>query len=212
GLVPRDDGPCASDDITWFSIDPCYIFHPMNAYDEVDAEGNVRVVLDAVRHPKMFDRERRGPNEGAPRLDRWEFDLRAGTATQHTLDDYPQEFPRVREDLVGRPYRFGYSAGLGSGIAQDTLCRIDMHAGSVTRRTDNDEMGYGEPVFIPRENSTAEDDGYVMALRHNRSTNLSDLCVFDAAHIADDPVAVVHLPARVPNGFHGNWVSSHQLN
>ena len=113
---------------------------------------------------------------------------------------------------MGRPYRFGYSAGLGSGIAQDTLCRIDMHEGSVTRRTDNDEMGYGEPVFIPRENSTAEDDGYVMALRHNRSTNLSDLCVFDAAHIADDPVAVVHLPARVPNGFHGNWVSSHQLN
>ena len=88
---------------------------------------------------------------------------------QHsTLDDYPQEFPRVREDLVGRPYRFGYSAGLGSGIAQDTLCRIDMHSGSVTRRTDNDEMGYGEPVFILRENSTAEDDGYVMALRHNR--------------------------------------------
>ena len=60
------------------------------------------------------------------------------------------------------------------------------------------------------ENSTAEDDGYVMALRHSRSTNLSGLCVFDAAHV---PIAgaVVHLPARVPNGFHGNWVSSHQL-
>ena len=211
GLVPRDDGPCSSDNITWFSIDPCYIFHPMNAYDEVDAEGNIRVILDAIRHPKMFDRERRGPNEGAPRLDRWEFNLTSGAVTQRTLDDHPQEFPRVREDLVGRRYRFGYSAGLGSGVSQDTLCRIDLQSGSVTRRTDNDEMGYGEPVFIPRENSNAEDDGYVMALRHNRSTNLSDLCVFDASDIAAEPVAVVHLPARVPNGFHGNWVTADEL-
>ncbi|MGA0330244.1 MAG: carotenoid oxygenase family protein, partial [Ilumatobacteraceae bacterium] len=120
---------------------------------------------------ETIDQERRGPNEGAPRLDRWKFDVRSGAATQQTLDDYPQEFPRVREDLVGRPYRYGYAAGLGAGIAQDTLCRIDIQSGSVTRRTDNDEMGYGEPVFIPRENSTAEDDGYVMALRHNRSTD-----------------------------------------
>ncbi|MEL0195254.1 MAG: carotenoid oxygenase family protein, partial [Acidimicrobiaceae bacterium] len=68
-----------------------------------------------------------------------------------------------------------------------------------------------DPFFIPRENSTAEDDGYVMALRHNRTSNLSDLCVFDAADIAAEPVAVVHLPARVPNGFHGNWVTAEEL-
>ena len=59
GLVPRDDGPCLLM-TSLGSRSTGYIFHPMNAYDEVDAEGNVRVVLDAVRHPKMFDRERRG--------------------------------------------------------------------------------------------------------------------------------------------------------
>ena len=206
GLVPRDDGSCANEDIRWFDIDPCYIFHPLNAYDDIDGHGDDIVVLDAVRHPKMFDRERRGPNEGTPRLDRWTFNLSRHSVHNETLDDYPQEFPRIREELVGRKHRYGYSAGLGSQLAQDTLCRIDLATGAVTRRSDSDVMGYGEPVFVARDGASAEDDGWVIALRHNRATDLSDLCVLDAAAIDADPVAVVHLPARVPNGFHGNWM------
>jgi len=211
GLVPRDDAPDGvagnpHGDVQWFNIDPCYIFHPLNAYDEITPDGGRRVVLDAVRHPKMFDTERRGPNEGRPRLDRWVLDLDSGSVSTSTLDDHPQEFPRIREDLVGRRHRYGYTAGLGSGLSQDTLCRIDTTTGTVVRRSDNDRMGYGEPVFIPRDGSTAEDDGWVMALRHDRDTDRSDLCVFSADALADDPVAVVHLPVRVPNGFHGNWI------
>lgn len=208
GLVPRDDGPCAGDDIAWFTIDPCYIFHPLNAYDDVDANGAPIVVLDAVRHPKMFSSERRGPNEGRPRLDRWTLNLATGHVSNTTLDDHPQEFPRIREDLVGRRHRYGYTAGLASGVSQDTLCRIDTESGAVVRRDDNDRFGYGEPVFVPRDGSTGEDDGWVMALRHDRDTDLSDLCVFDATALDADAVAIVHLPARVPNGFHGNWVAS----
>ncbi|MFM8417248.1 MAG: carotenoid oxygenase family protein, partial [Actinomycetota bacterium] len=52
----------------------------------------------------------------------------------------------------------------------------------------------------------AEDDGWVMALRHDTANDTSDLAIFDAQAITGDPVAVVHLPVRVPNGFHGNWV------
>jgi carotenoid cleavage dioxygenase-like enzyme len=52
----------------------------------------------------------------------------------------------------------------------------------------------------------AEDDGWVMALRHDTNSNTSDLAVFDAQGLDADPIAVVHLPVRVPNGFHGNWI------
>ena len=44
-----------------------------------------------------------------------------------------------------------------------------------------------------------------MLFRSN-DTFTSDLAVFDAQDITAEPVAVVHLPVRVPNGFHGNWV------
>ena len=111
-----DDGPCASDDITWFSIDPCYIFHPMSPTTGSTLK-EMFEWFSMLFGTQMFDRERRGPNEGAPRLDRWEFDLHAGTAAQHSLDDYPQEFegsrdlgPPVSLWLFGRP-RIGNRAG-----------------------------------------------------------------------------------------------------
>ncbi len=200
-------GTSSDPDVTWFEIDPCYVFHPMNSFETVNAAGDPVVVLDAVRHPKMFDRERRGPSEGPPRLDRWTFNLRTGRAANETLDDHPQEFPRVDERLVGREYRYGYTAGIGSGFRQDAIARIDTVTGRVERRTDSARYGYGEPVMVPRHASAAEDDGWVLALRHEWESDLSELAVFDAGDITGDPVAVVHLPARVPNGFHGNWIA-----
>jgi carotenoid cleavage dioxygenase len=216
GLLRRDDsgsagsaGSAGDADVTWFEIDPCYVFHPMNSFETVNAAGEPIVVLDAVRHPKMFDRERRGPSEGPPRLDRWTLNLATGRTSNETLDDHPQEFPRVDERLVGREYRYGYTAGIGSGFRQDAISRIDTVTGRVERRTDTERYGYGEPVMVPRHAEAAEDDGWVLALRHDWDTDLSELSVFDAGDVTGDPVAVVHLPARVPNGFHGNWIPDH---
>ena len=198
GFMPLDGG---ADDIKWVTIDPCYVFHPMNAYDDGD-----EVVLDAARHPKMFDRERRGPSEGDPVLTRWRLNPSTGAAREETVNDRPQEFPRINESLIGRSYRYGYSAGVGTGFAQDTLMKTDLTTFAVQARADQPRYGYGEPVFVAREGAAAEDDGWVMALRHDTQNDTSDLAIFDARAITDDPVAVVHLPVRVPNGFHGNWI------
>ena len=198
GFMPLDGG---ADDIKWVTIDPCYVFHPMNAYDDGD-----EVVLDAARHPKMFDRERRGPSEGDPVLTRWRLNPSRGVSKEEIVNDQPQEFPRINESLIGRSYRYGYSAGVGTGFTQDTLIKTDLTTFAVQTRTDQPRFGYGEPVFVERDGGTAEDDGWVMALRHDTQSDTSDLAIFDARAITEDPVAVVHLPVRVPNGFHGNWV------
>ena len=51
-----------AEEVTWSEVQPCYVFHPLNAYEDDDG----RVVLDVVRHPKMFATDLLGPNEGAP--------------------------------------------------------------------------------------------------------------------------------------------------
>ena len=46
----------------------------------------------------------------------------------------------------------------------------------------------------------------MMSLVYDAATDRSELVVLAAGDIAAEPVARVHLPARVPVGFHGNWV------
>src|SRR5829696_3120512 len=62
----------------------------------------------------------------------------------------------------------------------------------------------GEFVFVPSSADAAEDDGVAMGFVYNRSTDRSDLVLLDGQTM--ETVATVHLPARVPHGFHGNWV------
>ena len=107
--MPRDGGNA---DVQWFDVEPCYVFHPMNAYDDGDT-----IVLDVVRHPKMFVTDHLGPNEGPPTLDRWTVDLADGKVRESRFDDRGQEFPRVDERLVGKRHRYGYAPAVGEGLS-----------------------------------------------------------------------------------------------
>ena len=107
GLLPRDG---ESTEVVWHDIEPCYVFHPMNAFDETDGDG---VVIDVVRHPSMFRTQHLGPNEGVPTLERWHLDGHGGAVKEERLDDRGQEFPRVDERRVGLPHRYGYAVAVG---------------------------------------------------------------------------------------------------
>lgn len=193
GLVERADPT----QVRWFDVEPCYVFHPMNAYDDGD-----RVVLDVVRHPSMFATDHTGPNEGPPSLDRWTCDLSAGKLLEERLDDRGQEFPRLDERVVGRRHRFGYTAGFAQGT--DALVKHDLVAGSTQVRRLPSEAG--EAVFVPRTQNAAEDDGWLLTVVNDPDRGAADLLVLHAGDITVEPQAVVHLPGRVPLGFHGNWI------
>ncbi len=203
GVMPLAGSP---DDVEWFEVEPCYVFHPLNAHADGDT-----VVIDVVRHPRMFDRVRNGPNEGPPSLWRWTVDRTAGRVREEQLDDRSIEFPRVDERLVGRPHRYGWAAGLAGvdddvDFAGNAFIRYDAETGGREEVSFGPGRTGGEAVFVPRAPDAAEDDGWYLTLVYDASTDRSELAVLDAAAPAEGPAARVHLPARVPVGFHGNWV------
>ena len=174
----------------------------MNAYEDSDG----RVVMDVARHPKMFATDMSGPNEGAPTLDRWIIDPKGGPVKEERLHDVGQEFPRHDERLVGKPYRYGYTAGFGEGFAFGGLLKHDLAAGKLEVHREGEQRRFMEPVFVPSSADAAEDDGWVMAYLYDAATNKSDVVILHAQDFAGEPVATIHLPQRVPYGFHGNWV------
>jgi carotenoid cleavage oxygenase len=196
GLLERDGG---ADDVSWFDVEPCYVFHPMNAYDDGD-----QVVLDVVRHPRTFDTQLLGPDEGTPTLDRWTVDLAAGRVKEERIDDLGQEFPRVDERVVGHRHRYGYVGAFLEN--EDALVKHDLDRRTKEVRPLRSDGGASEAVFVPVEAGAAEDDGWLLSLVYDADRDASDLLVLNAADFTGEPQAVVHLPQRVPFGFHGNWV------
>ena len=199
GLLPRDG---AATDVRWVEVPLCYVFHPLNAYDLDDG----RVVVDVAKHPRMFASDVLGPNEGPPSLVRWTLDPVAGLASEDLLDERGQEFPRHDERLLGRKHRFGYCATFGDGTEHGPLLKHDFDAGT----TEVHDYGPGrvtlEAVFVPRSGAAAEDDGWVMSYVYDATTDSSDVVILHAQDFGGAEVAAVHLPQRVPFGFHGNWV------
>ncbi len=105
GLLPRD----GSSAVRWIEIEPCWVFHCLNAYDDDSGQ----VVVDVCRYNEPFDVSTLGPVHGPVTLDRWIIDPAAGKVTQQRLDDRGQEFPRVDDRVISRPHRYGYSAIIG---------------------------------------------------------------------------------------------------
>jgi carotenoid cleavage dioxygenase len=200
GLLPREGN---ADDVTWHEVEPCYVFHPMNGYDDRDG----RVVLDVVRHPKMFATDMLGPNEGTTTLDRWIIDPQGGPVKEERLDDQGQEFPRLDDRRAGKPYRFGYTAGFGPDAKLGGLRKHDLRTGRLERHSEGEGRAFMEPVFVPRQADAGEDDGYVMAYVYDQNRNGSDVVILHAQDFEAEPVARIQLPQRVPFGFHGNWVA-----
>ena len=207
GVMPRNGGNA---DIRWFEIEPCYVFHPLNAYTE-DTDGSEVLVLDVVRYDKMFDRDRRGPSEGRPTLDHWEINLATGAVRTQRRDERQQEFPRINETLTGTRHRYGYTVGIeggfdGADAMRTAVYKQDYRDGSAAQARLDPDLLVGEMSFIPNPDPKAEDDGVLMGFGCHRGDDEGRLLLLDAPTL--ETVATVHLPQRVPMGFHGNWCAA----
>jgi carotenoid cleavage dioxygenase len=207
GVLPRA-GSAA--DVRWITMDPSYVFHVLNAFDDPTPGGGNRIVLDVLRYDRVFDTAPGEPIASClPALFRWTIDPVARTVDETQRDDTPIEFPRIDPAVAGRAYRYGYCTRLGDDPAQPSmpgLVKIDLVRDEVVRFDPGEGRFCSEPVFVRATDGTGEDEGWVLSVVYDAATDRSDVVVLDATSFAGPPVATVHLPARVPFGFHGSWV------
>jgi carotenoid cleavage dioxygenase len=207
GVIALDGGSTV-----WLEADAFFVFHFANGFQRGD-----EIVVDYVRHAKFAlgpSTSDTGPRN-VPALHRLTIDPSARKVSDTELSGLAVEFPRVNDLHEAMPTQYVYlptrTASLKtSDTASDvfnTMLKVDTATGQIARHDFGNRIA-GEAVFIPRDGRGGgrEDDGYLAIFAFDPANRTSDFVLLDAARIDADPVAVVRLPQRVPQGLHGTWI------
>ncbi|GAB5487554.1 MAG: carotenoid oxygenase family protein [Parasphingorhabdus sp.] len=201
GVMPRNG---TNEDVVWYEIEPCYVFHPLNAYED-----GGQIIIDVCRMEHHF---KPGEPPANSYLYRWEIDQSKGKVKGQQLHSLGVAFPRLPDSLAGQPHQFGYfvesfkieGENHPYGVA---IQKFDFKSGEFTGSDLGKPMHCGEPVFVPREGGVEEDDGYLMFFAFDPAEDKSEFIILDARKIEQEPLARVKIPVRVPYGAHGSWIA-----
>jgi carotenoid cleavage dioxygenase-like enzyme len=205
----------------WFDSGSFTVGHYLNAYEEgqkiiIDASvtrtlrhDSAILVEDFFPFPLVSDPS---PFSG-PELHRIVIDLAAGKVGTDRIGDFGAEFVRPNETIMGRAHRYGYMAGMHAPRKGtrgfNCLVKHDYLTGRSTFQhlSHDHDMTPGEPIYVPRDGATAEDDGWIMNVWYDPARNASEMVILSAADFDGEPVARLKLDHHVPLGFHGNWIA-----
>jgi carotenoid cleavage dioxygenase len=208
----------------WFKHPACSAFHFMNAYTEgkfvhldfgIGKYAPFPFILEASHiHPTAED-------FAYGRVVRWTFDMsKPGEKFEEYKLAPSGDFPRIANKDHMKDYSIGYyerfdpEAGppliagpVGAGF--NTLSRLEVKSGKLKSWHSNRPVTIQEEVHIPSK--TPGHEGYLALVADLHDTQLSDMLVFEAEHLDKGPIATIHLPLRLRNQVHGNWVTAEEL-
>lgn len=192
-----------------WTADPFFVFHTINAYEDGDA-----LVVDLCAYEdasviELLELKRLRSNADAvgPQARPLRLTLGVdGSVATRPLADVDLELPRINyRTRNGKPYRYVYGGSTGDAAFLKRLVKVDTADGS-HQVWDEPNAWAGEPVFVPRPDATAEDDGVVLSVVLDAGSGTSFLLVLDAASFTE--IARAQAPHHVPFGFHGQFFSA----
>jgi carotenoid cleavage dioxygenase len=208
-------------DVRWIQGPTRSATHIMGTWED-----NERLYVDvemSMSNPfpfmPMADGSRWDPVAGTSHMTRLSVDLSRRRPRDYGIEQlYPHvgALPRQDDRYNTVNYRYGFlntsdpDAPRGQGGA--CFARFDNQTRQSTIWNLGTESSLAEACFAPRRADAPEGSGYLMgvATRHDEAGR-GDLVIMDAEHLADGPVAVVHLPIRAVGQVHGWWVPEWQM-
>ena len=204
-VIPRD----GNSPNKVFETDAFFSWHFCNGYEQ-----GKQLIIDYVwiNSIPFTQAQGTGTEKQPRRMYRMTLDLPSGrVVSNEQFSDVFCEFSRVDERRMGKPYRFGFAASSNRewGDAHGYNCtgRYDFESGETRLWEFGEEANAGEPAYVANPDSDREEDGWVMNFVYNPGEG-AFLSILGAGDFERGPVAKVHIPGRVPNGFHGNWMKN----
>eukprot|EP01126_Amoeba_proteus_P024182 TRINITY_DN2436_c0_g1_i2.p1 TRINITY_DN2436_c0_g1~~TRINITY_DN2436_c0_g1_i2.p1 ORF type:complete len:509 (+),score=86.80 TRINITY_DN2436_c0_g1_i2:101-1627(+) len=203
GVLPRSSSD--GKDIKWFNVGTGYVFHSANAWEEGDC---IHVYVCLYDSSFEFDNL-----ECVAHLYKYSIHLLSGEVFEElVLPNYGLEFPVINESYMGYKNNYIYGVITQPKVGMHGLLKYDICTKKVIAIETKDDL-FGEFVFVPNDASEpdqrTEDDGWLVGYVYVEKKQNSELVILRAQDLTVQ--ARVVLPQRVPQGFHGKWITKEML-
>ncbi len=187
-----------------------WTWHFMNSF-----ETDHQLLIDFIAYPKIqAENNWETMLTQKSNLRRLTINLQTQQMDFEDLDDRFVELPVINQNYLGKAYQFGYTSYYDTELSlRKKVPNLSPSLVQYDRVNNNHKIHQfkpgcygGEAAFIPSSKGQSELDGYVVTFVYNENTNTSDFVIIDPRNFASEPIATIHLPVRVPGGFHGNWI------
>nr|XP_004289731.2 PREDICTED: 9-cis-epoxycarotenoid dioxygenase NCED6, chloroplastic [Fragaria vesca subsp. vesca] len=219
GILPKNDEEGLG--IQWINVPGCFCFHLCNAWEETSDSGDpIIVVIGSCMNPpdSVFNDHNAEPLR--VELSEIRMNLRSGESSRRVIvSGLNLEVGVVNKQLLGQETRYLYMAIAEPWPKCSGLAKVDLETGSVTKYMYGTCRFGGEPFYVPKLSSSKgnngvvqqedDDEGYLMGFVRDEREEKSEMVILDASSMKQ--VGSVRLPARVPYGFHGTFVSEQDL-
>lgn len=192
--------------------EPWYQWHFANGY--VDATGSI--IVDIVRYPdfqtNQYLREVATGETYTPSVStlwRLEFDPTCGKVkTIQEMVDHHCEFPVIPPQDQGYYNRHTYLTVHREGVNNvkeifGAVARFDHKTDTLTIADCGENRYPSEPIYAP--NPQNPEYGWVLAVVYDGNSNSSEVWIYDAERLDEEPICRLALPSVIPHSFHGTW-------
>lgn len=201
GIMPL--GGMASE-IRWKEIDPCFVFHEVNAFRQGDD-----VIVDLCKYSTMFQGGASLGGSGESSLSRWTIGTSGDelSFSEDIITRASLELPTHDRRFSGREHQHGWLLEVRDNpdtVDFGGIAHVELGSGNISMWDPGQNNHANEAFFVP--DGEGEGEGWLLTYVFNHVSKKSYFAILDALDVASGPVASIELPQRVPFGFHGVWV------
>lgn len=201
------------------------LYHLVDAHDEENADGTITLQVRVAQHvpsDRITLEQQFADQYSVPdgtrlytTLREYTFQLHKNGTVMNISDSdvceeaAPCEFPAVNTEWKPhqrRQYCWTNALSCESQTYLDGIQKVDMQHFKASPVVTFGEGNYaGPPAFVPKQEATAEDDGYIIVTVYKSFKHLSDIVILDAATLKKQ--CTMELTDHVPYQFHGDFLA-----
>lgn len=194
------------------TTDPWYQWHFGHGYEQPDGS----IEIEMVRFPDFQINQRLKEVASGCLQTKTEgtlWRLRLNPQTGQVIDNRQVlnrscEFPVIPPQEMGQPSRYTYlTLHRATTDTQtevfDAIACFDHQTETLVEADLGHQRYPNEPIYAP--DAANPNQGWILTVLYDSNENNSQLWIYDAATLNEDPVCRLALPEIIPLGFHGTW-------